>query len=341
MLSLKSIQDLSPQELQGKQVLVRLDLDVPITNGKVTEEFRLRRALPTVQYLKDAGAKIVVVGHIGGDGEKSLAPVAEWLRDNFDPNLQVEENLRRDPGEMGNDPAFAEKLAALGEIYVNDAFATCHREHASIVGVPKLLPSYAGLNLIREVEQLSAAFAPEHPFLFILGGVKFSTKAPLVSKFLKSADQIFIGGALANNFFKARGDEVGESLVDENWGLVKSFLNESKIILPIDTVISDKKILDIGSKSVEELKKLIAATKFVLWNGPLGNFEVGFGQATEKIARAIAQSGIRSIVGGGDTVTAIEKLNLLDRFGFVSTGGGAMLDFLARGTLPGLEALKK
>ncbi len=343
MTRLKSIKDLAPAELKAKRVLARLDLDVPITGeGKVGEEFRLRRCLPTLEYLKQAGAEIIVIGHIGKDGTKSLAPVRAWLQTNFDLTLRVEENLRSNPGELANDANFAKELAALGDIYVNDAFATCHRQHASIVGVPKLLPSYAGLNVINEVEQLSRAFQPEHPFLFVLGGLKFATKVPLVEKFLNSADRIFIGGALANTFFKARGDDIGASMVDENVDLAGPYLANSKVILPVDVVWRDNRILDAGVKTIEQLKALIDQAKFILWNGPLGQFEDGFSQATEALAKILASRsdlGICTIVGGGDTVTAIDKLNLLDRFTFVSTGGGAMLQFLGGGSLPGLEAL--
>ena len=357
---LNSIKNLEPKKLHGKRVLLRLDLDVPIhLEGYVTEDFRLRRSLPTVRYLKEAGAKVIIIGHIGDAGEESLKPVAQWFDKNlpetgFVPSLELKEvldtmyagnvlmleNLRRSPGEKTNDPVFAKQLAKLGDIYVNDSFATSHRQHASIVGIPEFLPSYAGLNLEQEVEQLSKTFNSEHPFLFILGGAKFDTKVPLLEKFLQIADTIYISGALANTFYKARGDEVKDSLVDKNIDLAKPFLGQPKIILPDDLVWSNNKILDAGPKAVEQLKQLINQAKFILWNGPLGNFEDGFTQATDETAKAIAASGAYSIIGGGDTVAAIEKLNLLDKFSFVSTGGGAMLDFLANGTLPGIEALK-
>jgi 3-phosphoglycerate kinase len=358
---LNSVKTLDKKKLHGKRILLRLDLDVPIhLEGYVTEDFRLQRCLPTVRYLKEAGAKVIIIGHIGSDGEESLKPVAQWFDKNlpqtgFVPSLELKEvldtmyagnvlmleNLRRLPGEKGNDEAFAKQLAKLGDIYVNDSFATSHRKHASIVGLPKFLPSYMGLNLEQEVEQLSKAFQPQHPFLFILGGAKFDTKGPLVEKFLQLADTVFISGALANSFYKARGDEVKKSLVDENLDLVKPFLGNPKIILPDDLVWKDEKILDAGSKAVEQLKKLISEARFILWNGPLGNFEDGFTQATDEAAKAVAASGAFSVIGGGDTIASIEKLNLLDKFGFVSTGGGAMLDFLANnGKLPGLEALE-
>ena len=327
MLQLKSIKERPVSEWRGKKVLVRLDLDVPLRNGAVTDDFRLRRALPTLNFLLDAGADLTIIGHLGRRGE-SIAPVRARLVELAGRPLRILENLRRDGREEANKPAFAAELAVGQEIFVNEAFAVCHRAHASVVGLPALLPSYAGLNLQAEVENLSRALNPPRPSLLILGGAKFETKAPLLQKFLLFYDTIFIGGALANNFFKARGEVVGQSLVDENWEQVRPFLNEPKIKLPADKVISDDKILDIGPQAVEELKALIAAAKFTLWSGPLGNFENEFGAATE------------SIVGGGDTLAALAELNLLESFTFVSTGGGAMLEFLAQGgVLPGLEAL--
>jgi phosphoglycerate kinase len=359
-MNLRSIKDLAAKDLQGKKVLLRLDLDVPIhLEGHVTESFRLERCLPTVQYLQERGAKTIIIGHIGKDGSQSLKPVAQWFQKRiqlgFIPSLELTEifdtlqpggvvmveNLRENEGEQANDLAFAKKLAALGQIYINDSFATCHRAHASIVGLAALLPSYAGLNVLAEVENLSQAFNPEHPFIFILGGAKFGTKVPLIEKLLPSTDQIFISGALANTFYQARGEDVKDSLVDENLDLVKPYLANPKIILPEDKIWANNKILDAGPKSVEQLKQLISTAKFILWNGPLGNFENGYTAATDAVAAAVAASGAKSIVGGGDTVASIQRLNLLDRFTFVSTGGGAMLDFLASsGDLPGLKALQ-
>ncbi|MEK9183736.1 MAG: phosphoglycerate kinase, partial [Patescibacteria group bacterium] len=200
-------------------------------------------------------------------------------------------------------------------------------------------PSYAGLLFDEEVRSLESGFAPQHPFLLILGGVKFESKIGVIDRFLNIADKIFIGGALANNFFKARGDNIGESVFDSRISVGK-YLDNEKIILPVDVRKKSDKIFDIGPKTVENLVELIKKEKFILWNGPPGNIEEGFGESTKIVAEAIANSGAKSIVGGGDTVAIINKMGLIDKFSFVSTGGGAMLQFLAYGTLPGIEALK-
>ncbi len=373
VINLNSIKELSPDKLRNQRVLLRLDLDVPLSEtGEVVEDFRLKRCLPTLQYLIASGAKVIILGHLGKDGSKSLAPVAKWFEQSASIKLEFKkdledsgldkvimlENLRSWSGEKANDPNFAKQLALLGDLYVNDSFATCHRQHASIVGLPQLLPAYAGLNLIKEVEHLSAVFDPPAPFLFILGGAKFETKIPLLEKFLSLTDNIFIGGALANSFFKALNYEVGISTVDDHSNLIKPFLSlsQTKIILPIDVIVEragkssvklvqevlpDENILDVGPESIKRLASLINQAKFILWNGPLGHFERGYRGATNQLAQLIASSGAESVVGGGDTITAIQALDLFDQFSFVSTGGGAMLDFLSRGTLPGIEALIK
>ncbi|MDO8493026.1 MAG: phosphoglycerate kinase [bacterium] len=369
-MNFKTISDL--KDLRGKKVLLRLDLNVPIKDGVVLDDFRIKSSMPTLNYLKDAGAKVVILSHIGEEGTETLRPVADHLKIRLlpikiDSALQDEisnmsdgdvvmlENLRQDPREVANDENFAKELAGLGDIYVNDAFSVSHRKHASIVSLPKLLPCHAGFLIQSEVTHLSSAFDPEHPFLFILGGAKFETKINLVRKFIGIADQIFIGGALANTIFKKKGYEVGVSLVDTKEMDLDFVLNNKKIILPTDVsvldgaghvikpadqVLKDENILDIGTESLDQLRQMIGQSKFILWNGPLGNFERGFKSMTEDLARYIADSGIRSIVGGGDTLAAISGLGILDKFTFVSSGGGAMLDFLANGTLPGLEALK-
>ncbi|MGH7249562.1 MAG: phosphoglycerate kinase, partial [Minisyncoccia bacterium] len=265
-------------------------------------------------------------------------------------------NVRKFPGEVKNDPAFARKISNMGDIYVNDAFSVSHRKHASVVSLPKYLPSFAGFQLEAEVKNLSHAFQkPKHPFLFILGGAKFSTKMPLIKKYLKLADHVFIGGALANDFLKAKGYEVGKSLVSEtNYG-ISDILKNKKIILPSDVLVKaankfvrkeadkvkkDEVILDIGSGTVEKLILLIKGAKLVLWNGPLGKYEDGGAEATKKVLRSLAGSKAESIVGGGDTVDLISKMGMENKFSFISTGGGATLEFLATGTLPGIKALQ-
>ena len=344
-------------------ILVRAAMNVPIQNGEVANDYRLQRALPTIRFLAERGARVILISHIGEKGTETLAPVARALgniipnvsffpetiginvrsaiRDLTPGHILVLENLRRNAGEQTNDRAFARELATLGDIFVEDSFDTCHRAHASIVGVPELLPNYAGLLLEDEVRELSRALAPKHPALAVIGGMKFTTKEAVLTRLLTIYDQVFIGGALANGFLKASGQEVGKSLVsttDED--MLKKFLTNPKLVLPIDSVAVNEVILDHGPGTRTLLADLAQKAKTILWNGPLGNYENGFVEATNAFARAVADSNAYSIIGGGDTVASIEDLGLLSRFSFVSTGGGAMLDFLARGTLPGIEALK-
>ena len=333
-------------DLKGKRVLVRVDWSVPTQNGEVLDDYPIKKSIPTIEYLVKAGASIVLISHAERDTE-SLAPIFEHAKQYLpmltfiEPsNLVLLENLRQNPGEKENSAKYAKELAKLGDIYVNEAFSESHREYASMVGVPKLLPSFAGLRLKEEVDRLSSAFYPKRPFLFILGGAKFDTKLPLLKKFTNIADYIFVGGALANNFFKEQGKDIGSSLVKEgNYGL-KELLDTGKIILPEDTIIDAGKIMDVGPRTIENLKSKVSSSKLVLWNGPLGFCELGYRVATLELAKLISEFSNESIIGGGDTLAAIKELNILDKFSFVSTGGGAMLDFLATGTLPGIEALK-
>lgn len=360
-------------DLAGRQVLVRLDLNVPIENGQVADDFRLQRIRPTVAYLVKAKARVIILSHLGRTAG-SLRPVARYLQNffplGFVPELDqlksqaaslsaggilLLENLRRCPGEAVNDQDLVEQLASVGEIYINEAFAASHREHASIVGLPRRLPAYAGFWFAEEVRNLSRVFKPGRPFTVILGGAKFETKLPVVRKFIDAADQIFIYGALAHAFFRELGYELGESLVDKDASLARPFLGHPKIVLPADVRVQNSgrvfikrpdelttsdNILDVGLLSVEKLLPVIGQSRFILWNGPLGNFERGFRGSTEAAAKFIAGSNAESIVGGGDTVAAIRSLDLLNQFDFVSTAGGAMLEFLANGTLPGIEALR-
>lgn len=340
MRSLKQIKN-----IKGKTVLLRVDFNVPIKNGKVLDDFRIRAALPTINFLLKKGAKLILITHLGKDGKESLSPVTKrfFAISKIDKSkVSFFDNVRKFPGEIKNDLSFAKKLANMGDIYVNDAFSVSHRAHASIVLLPKLLPSYAGFQLEEEVKNLSHAFKkPKHPFLFILGGAKFSTKMPLIKKYLKLADNVFIGGALANDFLKAKGYDVGKSLVDNtNYGIAK-ILNNKKLVLPTDFVIKNKAIIDIGGKSVKNLATLVKKAKLILWNGPLGKYEDGGAEATKKILKIVASSKAESIVGGGDTVALISKMKMEKKFSFVSTGGGATLDFLANGTLPGIKALNR
>jgi len=358
------------KNLKGKRVLLRLDLNVPLKNGKVIDDFRIKRILPTIKFLKSKKAKVVVISHIGRDGKDSLRFIAKYMKVNFFPktigkevenfisnmkdgDVVVLENLRKNAGEKKNDIKFAKALAQLGDIYVNDAFSVSHRKHASIVLLPQLLSSFSGLLMKDEIKNLSIPKKVPKPFLFILAGAKFKTKIPLIKKYLSIADNVFVGGALANNFFKAQGFSVGKSLVEKDSVDLKKLMKNKKLILPVDVLVEKNKVkkpseigssdvvADDGPETVKELKKLIAKSKFILLNGPLGNYEKGYDKATIALLKAVAKSKARSIVGGGDTAYIINKLEIENKFSFVSTGGGAMIEFLAKGTLVGIEALKK
>jgi len=365
------------KNLKGRRVLLRLDLNVPFKGGRVLDGYRIKRVFPTIKFLKSQGAKTIIISHIESNEGKSLSlrPVARYLNkkmnigfypkplDNDLPDVisamkhggvMILENLRKDPGETGNDINFAKRLAKLGDIYVNDAFSVSHRNHASVVQLPKLLPSYAGFLFEDEVSHLSRALRPSHPFLFILGGAKFGTKIPLIKKFLRIADRVFVGGALANNFFKEAGYEIGESLSDSGNFKLKPLFKNKKLIVPSDVVVKTRtgtlvknigsirerdSIKDAGPKTLREIGNVASRAKFILWNGPLGNYEEGFDKGTIDLLKIIAKSKAESVVGGGDSLALISKLGFEKKFTFVSTGGGAMLDFLANGTLPGIKAL--
>lgn len=331
-MNLKSI--LEAGDLKDKRVLVRVDWNVPIENGKVIDDFRIKKSLPTLEYLKNAGAKVIIATHLESKGA-SIKDLKIYVPE----GMTLLGNLRDNPGEESNSEEFAKELASNVDIYVNEAFSVSHREHASIIGLPRLLPSFIGLQFVLELKELSKAFYPKKPFLFILGGAKFDTKLPLLKKFIHIADYIFVGGALANNFFKEQGVDVGNSLINEGDFGLKELLKTGKIILPEDTIIKNGKILDAGPRAIENLKLLISTSKLVLWNGPLGSYENGYKVATLALAKTISEFSGESIVGGGDTIAALKELDILDKFSFVSIGGGAMLDFLATGTLPGIEAL--
>jgi phosphoglycerate kinase len=372
---MKSIKEIG--DIRGKRALVRVDWNIPpAEQGNVSTELRIKKSLSTIEYLRNEGARVVLISHADKE-EDTLKPVYEGLKDilklKFAPDVLgpktdelvrklddgevlLIENLRKNPGEKQNEERFAAELAKYGHVFVNEAFAASHREHASIVGVTKFLPSYAGICFIEEVEVLSRAFYPKRPFLFILGGAKFDTKLPLIDKFLHIADNIFVGGALAHNFFIEQGLEIGTSLYQEGDFNLKEKLDTGKIHLPEDVLIknADKahivmpnevtkgdKIVDAGPNTLLRLKEMIGKSASILWNGPLGYYEDGFKKSTIELASAMAECEAETILGGADTWAAIEELGLLDKFSFVSTGGGAMLEFLAKGTLPGIEALKQ
>lgn len=362
------------KNLKGKRVLLRLDLNVPMEGTRILDDTRIKKALPTLLYLRKAGARTIVISHLGKDGTHSLKEAARILGKHiplgFMPKVSgrdvkervagmkngsilVLENLRREKGETENSTFFARSLSRLGDIYVNDAFSESHRKYASIVSLPKFLPSYAGLLFEKEMKELSLVLAPKRPFLFILGGAKISTKLPLIKKYLKIADNVFVGGAVQNSFFKALGYEIGKSLKDDCGEDLIKLSRHKNLILPVDVLVNKgaarridevKKgdtIRDIGPQSLSTLLSLIAKEKEILFNGPLGNYELGFDETTKETLKAMAKTKARTVVGGGDTIVIVSRLKLENKLSFVSTAGGAMIEFLAKGTLPGILALKK
>jgi len=372
---MKSLAGVPRENLRSLPVLVRADLNVPVKRGNVENGYRALRALGTLSYLHEMGARTIVISHMGRSKSDTLSSVAEFLKKHInitfvpdiigkeamavsalmrDGEIILLENLRQNEGEEKNDEDFAKALASLAEIYVNDAFASSHRKHASIVGVPKFLPHYAGFLFEEEVAELSAALSPRSPSLCILGGAKFDTKEPLIKKLLETYDHVFVGGALANDIFSALGFQIGRSLVSAAPPSDGIFEN-GRMLIPVDVVAQkadgsarvaraddveeDEKIVDIGPKSVDDLEPYIRGAEFILWNGPMGVYEEGFDTWTRAIARIVANSKGYAVVGGGDTVATIHEMGLEKKCGFVSTGGGAMLEFLLDGTLPGIDAL--
>jgi len=377
-MNLKSIAEV--ENLSGKTLIVRSSLNVPLVDDKVRNNFRLKRALRTLKFLQERGAKVIVISHIGRELSDSLLPVFHFWKERSLPDLKwggniltsefleavatlqngeilLCENLRQDMREEKNDEAYAKDIAQFADIFVNDAFAEAHREHTSTSALAKLLPAYAGLTLLDEVEHLDKTTVPEEPSFLLLGGAKFETKIPLVEKYLALYDKIFIGGALAHDLMKARGLQVGKSLVSDISLVGSSFLWNEKIILPIDVVIKDENglvetkdvddvletdtIFDVGMKTIAFITPLIKEAKTVLWNGPFGNYEQGFEKGTETVAKLVAESSAFSVIGGGDTVAAVNKMNLNDQFGFISVGGGSMLAYLEKGTLSALKLLER
>jgi len=370
MTSVKSLTN-----IKGKYVLVRTDFNEPVKNGKLLSDMRIRAALPTIMLLRKKGARVVLISHIGRDPKESMKPVytvlkrhipvrfvpqvlgqkvTEALGEMKNGDVILLENLRSNKGEKDGDPLFAKALSKFGDIYVNEAFPVSHRNDASIVALAKLLPAYAGLQLEREVKELSRALAPKRPFLFILGGAKAETKIPLLKRYLKEADAVFLGGELANDFFAAEGFGVGKSTTDKGLPSLVPYLKSEKLIVPEFVVVDRKgkkttvmlgevrkneKIFDIAASSIEALLPDIRKAKLILWNGPMGFYEGGYIQGTERLLSLLAKARAETIIGGGDTSVLVERKKLARKFTFVSTGGGATLDFLAKGTLPGIKAL--
>ena len=384
----KSVKDL---DVGGKRVLVRVDFNVPVKDGEVTDDTRIRRALPTVRDLLERGGRPILISHLGRpkgepDPKYTMDPVAKRLEELLGAPVQkldaavgpeVEaaladapeggvtllENSRFYPGETKNDPELAEGLAALAELYVNDAFGAAHRAHATTVGVAEKLPAAAGLLMQEELDYLDSVLrTPERPFVAILGGAKVSDKLGVIESLLGAADTLLIGGAMCFTFFKAQGYEIGKSLVEEDYlDEAKRLLGEAgdKLVLPVDVVVSEameegaearvvpiEEIpdgmmgLDVGPRTVEAFRSYIADARTVFWNGPMGVFEIeAFAKGTEGVARAVAESDATSVVGGGDSVAAVGKLGLEDEMSFISTGGGASLEYVEGKELPGVAVL--
>ncbi len=385
----KTIRDI---DVQGKKVLVRVDYNVPISEGQITDDRRIRATVPTIQYLLDHGAAVILMSHLGRPKGKpapefTMDPVARRLSeilgipvkkldDCIGPEVEkavkemkpgeviLLENLRFHPEEEANDPEFARQLASLADIYVNDAFATAHRAHASTEGVARYLPAVAGFLMEKELRFLGLLLSePEKPFLAILGGAKISDKIGVIRNLLPKVDLILIGGGMANTFFKAMGYSVGDSLVEEEaLDTARELLQEGgpKLVLPADVVIANRlapdasvktvrpgevpegwRILDIGPETIKLFKEKLQQARTVFWNGPLGVFEVSpFHQGTFAIAQALAElEGITTVVGGGDSAAAVEAAGVAEKMTHVSTGGGASLEFLEGRELPGVAAL--
>lgn len=351
-------------DLKNKRVLLRTDFDVPVSdNGEIEESFRIKKQKETLDYLVGKGAKVVMVAHISdksvGQSFASLIPqlhillgyeinfiktvseIGAYLDNYAGPALL--DNIRQNPGEEKNDPEFAKQLATGFDYYINNDFAVSHRDNASVTGITKFLPSYAGFIIEEEIVQLNKVInAPENGKVIVIGGAKASTKIAVINNFLDKADKILLGGVIANDVLKEKGQDVGASVVDENTKELFAGLdlNNPKLLMPKDFNISETKILDIGPEAIKEFSQVINSAKMVIWNGPMGLFEnPDFSEGTRAIAQAIVDSRASKVVGGGDTISAIDKFGLIGKFDFVSTGGGAMLVFLAGNKLPGLEGL--
>lgn len=389
MFNKKTVKDV---DFHQKKVIVRVDFNVPLSDGKITDDTRIQSALPTIKYLLGQGAAVILCSHLGRpksaeDKQFSLAPVANYLGTLLDAPVKfaedcrgetaanaaaalhfnevlVLENTRFYAGEKKNDPEMAKELASLADIFVNDAFGTAHRAHASTVGITDYLPACAGFLLEKEIEFLDKSIEePVRPFVAIMGGAKISDKIGVINNLLNKADTILIGGGMANTFFKAKGFEMADSLVeDDAVETAKELIAKGgeKLVLPVDLVLADDfdndavtktieiqdipagwRALDIGPASVKRFADIAGDAGTVVWNGPMGVFEMpNFAKGTFGVAEAIAASDAISIVGGGDSASAIKKSGLAEKISHISTGGGASLEMLEGKVLPGLAALE-
>jgi len=391
-LNKKSVKDI---DLKGKRVFCRVDFNVPMQEGQITDETRIRAALPTIEYLQEQGAKVILASHLGRPKgqvveEMRLTPVAKRLSELLGKDVKkadeaygdsvkamiaemnegdvlLLENVRFYPGEEKNDSELAKAFAELADIYVNDAFGAAHRAHASTEGIAHHIPAVSGFLMDKELEVIGKALSnPERPFTAIIGGAKVKDKIGVIDNLLDKVDNLIIGGGLAYTFVKAQGHEVGKSLLEaDKIDLAKSFMEKAKekgvnFYMPVDAVIADKfgadantqnvaieeipadwEALDIGPKTAELYRDVIKKSKLVIWNGPMGVFEIDkFAQGTKAVAEALAESkDTYSIIGGGDSAAAVEKFNLADQMSHISTGGGASLEFMEGKELPGVTAL--
>jgi phosphoglycerate kinase len=366
-----TLEDLPP--LAGKRVLLRADFNVPVHDGAITDDLRIRAALPTITWLQEQGATVVACTHFGRpkgkvDPKYDVAPIRARLAE-LAPGVELLDNLRYDPGEEGNDPAFVDRLVAGFDAYVNDAFGASHRAHASIVGPPQHLPSAAGRLLAREVEVLlGIREQPNRPFVALLGGSKVSDKLKVIEALLQVADEVLIGGGMCFTFLKAKGHQVGSSLCEDDMvDTCRALLDSGAAIrLPSDVtalgpggeignpaaggevrqlgvnVPEGWMGLDIGPGTSAEFADAVLDARTVFWNGPMGVFEDDrFAAGTRTVAEAVAESAAFTVVGGGDSAAAVAEFGLADRIDHISTGGGASLELLEQGDLPGLEALRE